>query len=66
MRYVDTGEVVTSAEGLSAGIDMSLHLIVRLLGGELDVITARRTVPVGGLTGVVQGGWPQALVLEGN
>ena len=65
MRYVDTGEVVTSA-GVSAGIDMSLHLIDRLLGGELDVITARRTVPVGGLTGVVQGGWPQALVLEGN
>ena len=65
MRYVDTGEVVTSA-GVSAGIDMSLHLIDRLLGGELDVITARRTVPVGGLTGVVQGEWPQALVLEGN
>ena len=65
MRYVDTGEVVTSA-GVSAGIDMSLHLIDRLLGGELDVITARRTVPVGGLTGVVQGEWPQARVLEGN
>ena len=30
MRYVDTGEVVTSA-GVSAGIDMSLHLIDRLL-----------------------------------
>jgi transcriptional regulator GlxA family with amidase domain len=28
-RYVDTGEVVTSA-GVSAGIDMALHLVARL------------------------------------
>jgi transcriptional regulator GlxA family with amidase domain len=30
-RYVDSGSVVTSA-GVSAGIDMALHLVVRLAG----------------------------------
>jgi transcriptional regulator GlxA family with amidase domain len=30
-RYVDDGDVVTSA-GVSAGIDMALHLVVRLAG----------------------------------
>jgi transcriptional regulator GlxA family with amidase domain len=30
-RYVDSGEVITSA-GVSAGIDMALHLVVRLAG----------------------------------
>ncbi len=32
-RYVDDGEVITSA-GVSAGIDMALHLVVRLAGVE--------------------------------
>lgn len=30
-RFVDTGDVITSA-GVSAGIDMALHLVVRLAG----------------------------------
>ena len=30
-RYIDTGQIVTSA-GISAGIDMSLHLVSRLIG----------------------------------
>jgi transcriptional regulator GlxA family with amidase domain len=37
-RYVDAGKVVT-AGGISAGIDMSLHVVARLLGPE----TARET-----------------------
>ena len=32
-RFVDDGDVVTSA-GVSAGIDMALHLVVRLAGVE--------------------------------
>jgi transcriptional regulator GlxA family with amidase domain len=32
-RYVDTGDVITAA-GVSAGIDMALHLVVRLAGEE--------------------------------
>jgi len=32
-RYVDDGEVITSA-GVSAGIDMALHLVVRLAGAD--------------------------------
>jgi transcriptional regulator GlxA family with amidase domain len=32
-RYVDDGDVITSA-GVSAGIDMALHLVVRLAGPE--------------------------------
>lgn len=32
-RFVDDGDVITSA-GVSAGIDMALHLIVRLVGPE--------------------------------
>lgn len=32
-RYVDDGDIITSA-GVSAGIDMALHLIVRLAGPE--------------------------------
>ncbi len=30
-RYVDDGNVITSA-GVSAGIDMALHLVARLAG----------------------------------
>ena len=40
-RWVDAGRVVTSA-GISAGIDMSLHLVARLEGEELAVRTARQ------------------------
>jgi transcriptional regulator GlxA family with amidase domain len=40
-RWVDTGRVVTSA-GISAGIDMSLHLVARLETEELAIKTARQ------------------------
>jgi transcriptional regulator GlxA family with amidase domain len=39
-RWVDNGKVVTSA-GVSAGIDMSLHIVGRLLGAEQADRTAR-------------------------
>lgn len=39
--FVDAGSLVTSA-GISAGIDMSLHLVARLLGGDAARITARQ------------------------
>lgn len=41
IRWVDTGKIVSSA-GISAGIDMSLHLVERLLGEEIAVKTARK------------------------
>lgn len=41
MRWVDTGQVVTSA-GISAGIDMSLYLVSRLASQDLAVKTARQ------------------------
>jgi len=41
VRWVDEGGPVTSA-GISAGIDMSLHLVERLAGRELAVRTARQ------------------------
>jgi transcriptional regulator GlxA family with amidase domain len=41
VRWVDTGDVVTSA-GISAGIDMSLHLVARLFGDDLARRTARQ------------------------
>jgi transcriptional regulator GlxA family with amidase domain len=40
-RWVDTGSIVTSA-GISAGIDMCLHLVARLEGIELANLTARQ------------------------
>ncbi len=40
MRYVDAGRVITSA-GVSAGIDMSLHVVARLLGPDVAQETAR-------------------------
>lgn len=40
-RWVDEGAIVTSA-GISAGIDMSLHLVARLAGRELALNTARQ------------------------
>lgn len=39
-RYVDTGKVITSA-GISAGIDMSLYVVGKLLGSEAAAETAR-------------------------
>lgn len=39
-RFVDNGRVVTSA-GISAGIDMSLHIVARLLGSAEAEETAR-------------------------
>ena len=41
VRWVDAGAVVTSA-GISAGIDMSLHLVQRLHGRDLAQRTARQ------------------------
>ena len=40
-RWVDAGAIVTSA-GISAGIDMSLHLVERLHSPELALRTARQ------------------------
>ena len=40
-RYVDTGHIITSA-GVSAGIDMALHVVARLLGPETARATARQ------------------------
>ncbi|MGH2514789.1 MAG: DJ-1/PfpI family protein [Ktedonobacterales bacterium] len=40
-RVVDEGHIVTSA-GISAGIDMSLHVVARLHGNEVAQWTARR------------------------
>jgi transcriptional regulator GlxA family with amidase domain len=41
IRWIDNGKWVTSA-GISAGIDMSLHLVSRLVGEELAKSTARQ------------------------
>ncbi|WP_200946989.1 MULTISPECIES: DJ-1/PfpI family protein [unclassified Roseateles] len=41
LRWVDEGAVVTSA-GISAGIDMCLHLVQRLHSRELALATARQ------------------------
>ena len=40
-RWIDEGSIVTSA-GISAGLDVSLHLVERLEGEELAVRTARQ------------------------
>jgi transcriptional regulator GlxA family with amidase domain len=40
VRYVDNGHILTSA-GVSAGIDMSLHIVSRLLGEDVARETAR-------------------------
>lgn len=40
-RWVEAGDIVTSA-GISAGIDMSLHLVARIEGHDLAVKTARQ------------------------
>lgn len=38
-RWVDTGKIITSA-GISAGIDMSLHVVSRLVGPAVAAATA--------------------------
>ena len=40
-RWIDDGDIVTSG-GISAGMDMSLHLVERLAGRELALATARQ------------------------
>jgi transcriptional regulator GlxA family with amidase domain len=40
-RFVDSGRVVCSA-GIAAGIDMSLHVVARLLGSDVAEETARQ------------------------
>jgi transcriptional regulator GlxA family with amidase domain len=40
-RFVDNGKVITSA-GIAAGIDMSLHVVERLLGPDIARSTAQR------------------------
>jgi len=40
-RFVDNGQVICSA-GIAAGIDMSLHVVARLLGREVAEQTARQ------------------------
>jgi transcriptional regulator GlxA family with amidase domain len=39
VRYVDDGAIVTSA-GVQAGMDMALHVVARLLGGDIARATA--------------------------
>lgn len=39
VRYVDNGRIITSA-GVQAGMDMSLHVVARLLGNEIAHQTA--------------------------
>ena len=41
VAWVDNGNIVTSA-GISAGIEMALHLVTKLAGKELAVKTARQ------------------------
>lgn len=38
-RFIDNGNVITSA-GIAAGIDMSLHVVARLLGEHVAIATA--------------------------
>lgn len=41
VRYLDHGDLATSA-GISAGLDLALHLVARLEGPELAAATARQ------------------------
>ena len=40
-RWVDEGKIITSA-GISAGIDMNLHLIEHLINQDLAIKTAKQ------------------------
>jgi transcriptional regulator GlxA family with amidase domain len=50
VRYLDHGDLATSA-GISAGLDLALHLVERLAGRDLAVATARQ----------MDYAWPEAL-----
>jgi transcriptional regulator GlxA family with amidase domain len=39
-RFIDNGKIITSA-GIAAGIDMSLHVVERLLSSDIATATAR-------------------------
>ena len=39
-RFVDNGRIILSG-GISTGIDMSLHVVARLLGNDVALATAR-------------------------
>ena len=41
VKYVDEGSIITSG-GISAGINMSFHIIKKLLGEEIALTTAKR------------------------
>jgi len=41
VRFLDHGDLATSA-GISAGLDLALHLVARLEGLDLAVATARQ------------------------
>ncbi len=41
VRWVDGGNIITSA-GISAGIDMSLHLVSKIINEELVIKTAKQ------------------------
>jgi transcriptional regulator GlxA family with amidase domain len=41
VKYVDEGDIITSG-GISAGINMSFHIIRRLFGTEIAKLTAKR------------------------
>jgi transcriptional regulator GlxA family with amidase domain len=41
IKYVDEGSIITAA-GISAGIDMSFHIIKKFLGSEIARTTAKR------------------------
>ncbi|HEY8909014.1 MAG TPA: DJ-1/PfpI family protein [Desulfosporosinus sp.] len=41
VKYVDEGSIITSG-GISAGINMSFHIIKKLLGEEIARTTAKR------------------------
>lgn len=41
LKYVDAGSIITSA-GISAGLDMSLYIIKKMLGSEVARATAKR------------------------
>ena len=45
-RVVDEGHIITSA-GVSAGIDMSLHVVSRLFGADVAAWTARQMEYIG-------------------
>lgn len=49
-RFVDNGRVITSA-GIAAGIDMSLHVVARLLGSDVGRATAAHMEYPSGPTG---------------